>query len=161
SGHGDFRVQNGLRLCSRRRTAGFALLRRLCPRFRTPDGAIWGGAATAFLFTLYSPVYSTITALRPILLHISLVPPSALGIFAYGRTWTRMGPWALGRWFRPLAAASVVGCVAIIGIGLQPPNEKAAWVVGGTVIVLLGSWLLLARRRFAGPPVGVVSLQRQ
>ena len=49
--------------------------------------------------------------------------------------------------------------VAIIGIGLQPPNEKAAWVVGGTVIVLLGSWLLVARHRFAGPPVGVVSFQ--
>lgn len=133
-------------------------LRRVCPRFRTPDVAIWVVAATAFLFTVYTPVYSTITAVCTIFLYLSYVLPSALGLAAYGRTWTRMGPWNLGVWYRPLAAASVLGCLGLIVIGMQPPNEKALWVVCGAIAVLGAAWLFVARHGFAGPPVGIVSL---
>ncbi len=137
------------------------LLKRVCPRYRTPDVAIWTVAAASFLFTVYTPVYSTITAVCVIFLYISYVLPSALGLAAYGRTWTKMGPWQLGVWYRPLAAASVVGCVGLIVIGMQPPNDKALLVVGGAVAVLAAAWFLLARQHFAGPPLGVVSVQRQ
>jgi amino acid transporter len=128
------------------------LLRRVSPRFRTPDVAIWTVAVTAFLFTVHTPVYSTITAVSTIFLYISYVLPSALGLAAYGRTWTQMGPWDLGHWFRPLAAVGVVGCVGLIVIGMQPPNDKSVWVVGGTSALLAAGWWLLARRSFAGPP---------
>jgi amino acid transporter len=137
------------------------LLRRVSVRFRTPDVAIWTTAAASFLFTVYTPVYSTITVVCVIFLYISYVLPSALGLVAYGRTWTQMGPWQLGVWYRPLAAASVVGCVGLIVIGMQPPNEKALWVVGGSGAVLAAAWFLFARQQFAGPPVGVTSVQRQ
>ena len=137
------------------------LLRRVCPRFRTPDVAIWTVAAASFLFTVYTPVYSTITAVCVIFLYISYVLPSALGLVAYGRTWTRMGPWQLGIWYRPLAAVSVLGCLFLIVIGMQPPNDKALWVVGGSVAVLATLWFVVAREHFAGPPVGVISIQRQ
>ena len=68
-----------------------------------------------------------------VLLYISYVLPTAIGAVAYGRWWTGMGPWHLGRWFRPLAVVSVVGCAALVAIGMQPPNEKAVYVVGGMV----------------------------
>jgi hypothetical protein len=71
-----------------------------------------------------------------------------------------MGPWHLGPWFRPLAVASVIGCGALVVIGMQPPNEKAAYVVGGMVAVLAATWLMVARRTFRGPPHSIESLQQ-
>ena len=133
-----------------------AALRHVSPSFRTPDLAIWAVAATCVLFTIYTPVYATITAVCTIFLYISYVLPAILGFFAYGRSWTRMGPWQLGRWYRPWAVLSALGCVGLIVIGMQPPNEKAAWVVGGAVVLLTVGWFGLARRVFPGPPVAVV-----
>ena len=92
-------------------------MRRVSPRFRTPPVAIWGVATAAVLFTVYTPVYTTITAVCVIFLYVSYVLPTAIGFVAYGRWWTEMGPWQLGRWFRPLAVVSVVGCGGLIVIG--------------------------------------------
>jgi hypothetical protein len=47
---------------------------------------------------------------------------------------------------------SVLGCGALIFIGMQPPNQKAAWIVGGVLLVLALIWFGGARGRFAGPP---------
>jgi amino acid transporter len=131
---------------------GSARLRAVSPSRRTPVAAIWATAAASFLFTLYSPVYSTITAVCTILLYVSYVLPTALGCLAYRRTWTEMGPWDIGRLYWPLGVISVVGCVALIVIGMQPPNELAAWVVGGFSILLGLAWVLWGRRGFPGPP---------
>ncbi len=131
------------------------VLRWVSPTFRTPAPAIWVVAAASIVFTIYTPVYSTITAVCVIFLYISYVLPTALGLRAYGRTWTEMGPWQLGRWFRPLALLSVLGCVGLIVIGMQPPNEKAAYVVGGMVVLLVAGWFGVARQRFPGPPTGI------
>ena len=68
-------------------------------QFRTPAVAIWAVSFAAVLFTLYTPVYATITAVCVIFLYISYVLPTAIGFFAYGRWWTRFGPWQLGRGF--------------------------------------------------------------
>jgi hypothetical protein len=80
------------------------------------------------------------------------VLPTALGAWAYGRTWTAMGPWDLGLWYRPLAVLSVAGCVVLITVGMQPPNERSIWVVGTTALVLAAAWFGIARHRFPGPP---------
>ena len=106
------------------------------------------------LFTVYTPVYSTITVVATIFLYISYVLPTALGFFAHGRTWTQMGPWHLGRWYRPLAVLCVLGCGLLIAIGMPPPNDKAVWIVGGSVVLMTGVWYGLERHRFQGPPVG-------
>lgn len=127
-------------------------LRRVSERYRTPAMAIWTVATAAALATVYTPVYEIMAAVAAILLYISYVLPTALGLIAYGRHWTAMGPWHLGPWYRPLAALSVFGCVALILIGMQPPNEKTAWIVGGVLLVLAVGWFAGARRRFAGPP---------
>ena len=136
-------------------------VRRVCPRYRTPDVAIWGVAAASILFTLYTPVYSTITAVCTNFLYVSYVLPTALGLLAHGRNWTTYGPWHLGAWFKPLAALSVLGCCGLIAIGMQPPNEKAVVVVGGSCLLLAVGWLARARHTFPGPPQGLLSRQRE
>jgi len=127
-------------------------LRRVSERYRTPAVAIWTVAMAAALATVYTPVYEIMAAVTAIFLYISYVLPTALGLIAYGRRWTAMGPWNLGAWYRPLAVVSVLGCVALIVIGMQPPNEKTAWIVGGVLLVMAIIWFAGARSRFAGPP---------
>lgn len=136
-------------------------LRRVSAVFRTPVIAIWAVAATCVLFTMYTPVYETITVVCVIFLYVSYMLPTVLGLAAYGRWWTTMGPWDIGGWFRPLAILNVVGCVGLMVIGMQPPNDKAAWIVGGTVILLAAGWFGFARRAFPGPPVNVVEWQKK
>jgi amino acid transporter len=127
-------------------------VRWVCPRRRSPAVAIWMVALASILFTLHTPVYATITAVCTVFLYMSYVLPTALGAWAHGRTWTAMGPWDLGRWYRPLAILSVAGCVGLIVVGVQPPNERASWVVGGVGLVLAVAWFGYARHRFTGPP---------
>jgi amino acid transporter len=129
-----------------------AAVRWVCPRRRSPVVAIWAVAAVSVVFTLHTPVYSTITAVCTIFLYVSYVLPTALGAWAHGRTWTTMGSWDLGRWYRPLAVLSATGCAALIAIGMQPPNERSAWVVGAFAIALAAAWFGGAKRRFPGPP---------
>jgi amino acid transporter len=136
------------------------MVRYISPRFRTPPVAIWLVATCAVLFTVYAEAYATIAASAAVLLYISYVLPTAIGAVAHGRWWTEMGPWHLGRWFRPLAAVSVLGCAALVVIGMQPPNEKAAYVVVGMVVALAVMWLAVARRHFPGPPHGIENCEQ-
>ena len=126
-------------------------LRRVNPASKSPSVAVWFAAIAAALFTILVP-YVTIAAVCVIFLYISYVLPVAAGFLAHGRSWTRMGPWQLGRLYRPLAVVSVLGCVFLIVIGMQPPNEQAVKIVGGTVVLLLAVWFGLERKRFKGPP---------
>jgi amino acid transporter len=127
-------------------------LRRINPTFRTPIAAIWTVALSSVAFTVWTPVYSTITAVCVLFLYVSYVLPTALGFFAYGRTWTAMGPWDLGRWYRPLALVCVVGCAGLFTIGVQPPNDKALVVMVAFVATLGVLWFVVARKQFPGPP---------
>ena len=95
-----------------------------------------------------------------VLLYVSYVLPTFLGCLAYGHRWTRMGPWDLGRWYRPLALVAVAGCAALLVIGVQPPNEAAAWIVGGLSAALVAAWFGGARRRFRGPPAELLANAR-
>lgn len=127
-------------------------VRTVSPTFRTPPGAIWLVAVAGVLFTAYAEAYATIAASAAVLLYVSYVLPTAIGAIAYGRWWTAMGPWHLGRWFRPLAVVSVLGCGLLVVIGMQPPNEKAVYVVAGMAAALLAGWFAAARKSFPGPP---------
>jgi amino acid transporter len=128
-------------------------VRWVCPKRRSPPVAIWSAAAASALFTFYTPVYATITVVCTIFLYVSYVLPCMLGVWAHGKSWTVMGPWDLGRWYRPLAVVSALGCTGLILIGMQPPNEKSVWVVAAYVLVLAIAWFSRARRRFPGPPL--------
>jgi len=110
-------------------------------------------AVGAVLFTLNTPVYSTITVVCTTFLYISYVLPIAAGLWAYGRSWRSFGPWQLGGWFRPLAVVSLVGCLTLILVGMQPPNEASLPVVAGMGLLLTAAWFAGVRTRFPGPPV--------
>jgi amino acid transporter len=136
-------------------------LRQVSPRFQTPVAAIWTVAVASTLFTVYTPVYSTITAVCVIFLYISYVLPTILGLLAYGKTWQTMGPWTMGVWYRPAAVVSAAGCVGLIVIGMQPPNEQALGVGAGAILLLFVGWFGGARRSFPGPPTGILTLSQQ
>jgi len=136
-------------------------VRWVSPTFRTPPVAIWAVTVAAVLFTVHTPVYATITAVCVIFLYVSYVLPTALGLIAYGRWWTTFGPWHLGVWFRPLAVVSLLACGAFLFVGVQPPNDGAAWVVGGMTAVLLVGWFTVARWTFPGPPVDLLKLEEE
>ncbi len=99
-------------------------LRRVSVRHGSPVHAIWATALLSIVFTVYTPVYSTIAAVCTIFLYLSYVIPTALGLFAWGRTWTTMGSWTLGRAYRPVAVVAVVFCGLLIAVGVQPPNDQ-------------------------------------
>src|SRR5262249_13249211 len=115
-------------------------LRWVSPVYRTPVLAVWTVALLSVVFTVYTPLYDTIAATCTIFLYISYVLPTALGLWAHGRTWTRMGPWHLGALYRPLAVACVLGCGLLFVIGVQPPNRIALWTVLGMTALILAVW---------------------
>jgi amino acid transporter len=135
-------------------------LRQVSARHRSPAVAIWTVAALAVAFTIYTPVYSTITTVCVIFLYMSYTLPTLLGLIAYGRTWTAMGPWSLGGWYRVLAVICLLGCGFLLAIGVQPPNDKALWIVLGSWVLTAVVWFGFMRYRFNGPPQSMLLSQR-
>ena len=136
-------------------------LRRVSARHRVPAVAIWTAAVLGILFTVYTPVYSTIVVVCVIFLYVSYVLPIAAGLIAFGRSWVTMGPWNIGVWYRPVAALAVLGSLGIIYVGVQPPNDKALSVLAIALAATALIWFGIERRRFEGPPRGVMIQQRQ
>ena len=133
---------------------GSRVLRQVSPRWQTPVPAIWTTAALALASTLYAPAYSTLTTACASFLYLSYVMPTLVGLRAFGRTWTRFGPFNLGgAIYRALGVVSVLGAALLVWISVQPPNEKVLTVVAVTTGVLLAAWWLGVRRRFPGPPI--------
>jgi hypothetical protein len=84
--------------------------------------------------------------------------PPLVGMFAYGRTWTKMGPFNLGPTvFKIVSTISVIGVLLIIYAGIQPPNDPALMALAGMVVVLVIGWFAGIRKVFAGPPVLALS----
>lgn len=128
-------------------------LKRVSAAHQVPVAAIWTAALLAVAFTIYTPVYVTITIVCVIFLYISYVLPVAIGIVAYRRTWKRMGPFDVGRWYRPLALVGVAWSCLLLVIGIQPPYHLAIRIVLGMLLVMAVVWFAFERRRFRGPPV--------
>jgi amino acid transporter len=132
-----------------------SVLKRVSPSHRTPVAAIWTVALLSVAFTVFSPVYSTITTVCVIFLYISYLLPTFLGLRAYSTSWTVMGPWTLGHWYRPLAVICLIGGVAIYIIGVQPPNDMALSITLGTVALMALVWFGRLRKTFRGPPLSL------
>ena len=135
------------------------VLRSVSPTYRTPRAAVWLSAALVVSFTLLVP-YITITAVGVIFLYLSYVMPTLASLFAHGRTWTNMGPWNLGLWYKPLAVSCIFSGAGLVIIGVQPPNHIAIWIVPGFAVLLIAYWYAIKSRDFAGPPSGTVSEER-
>lgn len=131
---------------------GSRWLKQVSPVHRTPVASIWICGFFSFAFTLFTPVYSTITTVSVIFLYISYLLPTLIGMLAYGRTWTTMGPWSLGRWYLPLGCVCIIGGILVFLIGVQPPNDKALWITLSTWVILVIIWFSHSQRKFKGPP---------
>ena len=130
---------------------GSGWLRQVSPTLRAPGPSVWTCALLALAFMFWVP-YTAIAACCAVFVYISYVLPIFAGFLAYGRTWHKMGPWQMGRWYRPLAMISALGCVGLIVIGVQPPNQIAVYILGGTGAVMFLAWFGFERKRFRGPP---------
>jgi amino acid transporter len=129
-------------------------LRKVSPKYGVPVGAIWAASTLAVASTLYAPAYTTLTAACVIFLYISYIMPTMVGIFAYGKSWTKMGPFDMGAArFKTLGVISIVGVVLVIYAGIQPPNQPALPVTAGAVVLLVIAWFAGIRKIFAGPPM--------
>jgi amino acid transporter len=136
-------------------------LRSVSHKYRTPVHAIWTVAILMVGLTIYTPVYTTLAAVCAIFLYVSYLLPVAAGLFAYKRSWTKMGPFDLKGWYPVIAVICIAGCLVLIYIGVQPPNDQAFKVIIGASLVGLAAWFGLERRRFEGPPVGDDIAERQ
>jgi amino acid transporter len=106
-------------------------------------------------------VYSTVVSVCVIFLFISYGLPVIMGFFAWGKTWTKMGPWNLGEGTYKLVALLVfVSMVLIFALGIQPPNDKALPITVGFLVLTGVVWFGFERRRFKGPPQGVMIQSR-
>jgi amino acid transporter len=135
------------------------VLSSVSPVYRTPRVAVWLSAILTVAFTLLVP-YITITAVGVIFLYVSYVMPTVASVFSHGRTWTKMGPWDMGLWYKPLAVICVISSVCLVVIGIQPPNEIAAYIIPAFVVILLVYWFAYKRNVFAGPPSGKITEKR-
>jgi amino acid transporter len=126
-------------------------LARVSPGSGSPSVAVWvAGIASAVLVVLLR--YETIAAVGTVFVYVSYVLPVAAGFVALDRSWRRFGPFRLGAAFRPLALAAMAGCLFLLVIGVQPPNQSALTILGGTVAAMVAVWFGFERRRFRGPP---------
>jgi amino acid transporter len=96
-----------------------------------------------------------------IFLFLSFTVPITLGLFAFRRSWTVMGPWDIGNWYRVFAVASILCMALILYIGVQPPNDAALKITIGFLVLTAVIWLVFERRRFQGPPIGDEISRRQ
>ena len=133
---------------------GSRYLKAVSKRWRTPVAAIWTTAALAVAFTAYADAYSTVVSVTSIALYLSYAMPIAAGLFAYGRSWTEMGPWDMGPMFRVVAVLCILISGVIFYVGVQPPNQLALKVLAAIGVLTMLAWFGLESRRFKGPPVG-------
>lgn len=136
-------------------------LKTVHPGFRTPVAAIWTAAVISILFTLYTPAYTTIVSVTVIFIFISYGLPVIAGLFAYGKTWTKMGPWDMGPAYRIVGVLAIVAIAFIFYLGVQPPNDAALWITGVFLAITAVVWFGFERRRFQGPPIGDEVARRQ
>ena len=153
AGHGDLGLADGVRLRPRRRAAVLDGRAVGLPRRRSPAVAIWAVAAVSVLFTLHTPVYSTITAVCTIFLYVSYVLPTALG--ALGLRPDLDGDGALGP--RPLVPAAGDAQRGRLRRADRDRHAAAERAIGvgrrrAFAIALAAAWFGGVRHRFPGPP---------
>ena len=54
----------------------------------------------------------------------------------------------------------MLGCVFLVAIGVHPPNDKALWILLGSLLVTAFFWFAVMRRHFPGPPQSIYVEQR-
>jgi amino acid transporter len=113
----------------------------------------------AIMATLYGNVFVVLSTGSAVFIYASYAMPIAAGLFSEGRGWTRKGPFNLGAWSRPVSALALLGSVALVVVGVQPPNEKVGYLMAAGLAVMAVFWWTLERKRFMGPPSSAESIR--
>lgn len=141
------------------------LLRRVNPTHRTPGAAIWVGAVFCFALGWVcganANAYIVLSSGCAVFLYVSYIMPIAAGLLAEGRSWTKKGPFHLGRWSRPVGVLAVLGGGVLAFVGFQEPYELVGKFLAGTVVVLVVVWFAAERKRFPGPPLSEADVARR
>jgi amino acid transporter len=128
-------------------------LRKVSREHRTPANAIWASAVLSIVATLYGNAFIVLSTGCAVFLYVSYAMPIAAGILAEGKTWTKKGPFDLGGASKLVAALAVIGCVVLVIVGVQPPNEKVGYLLLWGIVALIIIWFAVEKKRFAGPPL--------
>jgi amino acid transporter len=149
---------------------GSRSLSKVSPKYRTPVAAIWTAGVLSVLFVWGSSLisvagtsaYTIVVSCTVIFLFLSFTVPIVLGMLAWGTPkWDKMGPWDLGRGvFMLFAVLSIISMILIFVLGIQPPNDKALWIVIGFFVLTAIVWFAFETRRFKGPPMGDIIAKR-
>ncbi len=103
--------------------------------------------------TLYGDAFVVLSTGCAVFLYVSYAMPIAAGLFGEGKWWTKKGPFNLGALSKPVALLAVIGCILLIIVGVQEPNQKVGYLLVGGVVVLTIIWWAVERNRFQGPPL--------
>jgi amino acid transporter len=142
------------------------LIARVSPRYRTPPPAIIIAAALPCVLVVIASrfsdtVFDAVTSLATTALYVSYATPIALGVVARLRgTWTRVGPWNLGRASIPIACAAVLYSVFVLVCFGLPPNQAYAKLIGAVAVVIALAYFALVRSRFRGPKIDLAQMER-
>ena len=161
---------SGLTSCSRMMYAfardnglpGSGYLKHVSATHRTPTHAIWWGAILSIIATLYGDAFYVLATGCAVFLYLSYVMACAAGLRSELKgTWTQKGPFNLGGASVLVAVLAVIGCIILILVGVQPPNEKVGYLILGMIVVMAIIWYAFERSRFEGPPIGERIAKRQ
>lgn len=128
-------------------------LRQVDRTFRTPGNAIWASAVLSVIATLYGDAFVVLSTGCAVFLYVSYAMPIGAGLISEGKTWTKKGPFDLRGLSKLVAFLAVIGCVVLIVVGVQPPNEKVGYLLAAGIVALFVIWHLVEKRRFDGPPL--------
>jgi amino acid transporter len=135
---------------------GYAVIRKIHPKWRTPVNSIVITCALAVIMLLWSGAFYVVTAISVVFLYWAYGIPILLNLRNRWRgkgefTTRESAPWNLGRWTVPLNVISVIWIVLISVFLVLPPSELVLWT---TVLICIGMflwWHIDAKRRFHGP----------
>jgi amino acid transporter len=128
-------------------------LRKVSKEFRTPANAIWASAVLSVIATLYGDAFVVLSTGCAVFLYVSYAMPIGAGILTEGKTWTKKGPFDLGGASKLVAFLAVIGCIILVVVGVQPPNEKVGYLLLAGIVAMIIIWHLVEKNRFAGPPL--------
>jgi amino acid transporter len=115
-------------------------LRQVSKAHRVPAHAIWASAVLAIVATLYGDAFVVLSTGCAVFLYVSYVLPIAAGFVGEGKWWTKKGPFDLKGLSKLVALLAIIGCILLIVVGVQPPNERVGYLLVLGVLVLLTIW---------------------
>jgi amino acid transporter len=115
-------------------------LRKVSKKHRVPANAIWASAVLSIIATLYGDAFVVLSTGCAVFLYVSYIMPISAGFIGEGKWWTKKGPFDLKGLSKLVALLAIIGCILLIVVGVQPPNEKVGDLLVRGVLVLLTIW---------------------